>query len=83
MERSRQISPSTRKPKSPYRVDIKGIEANEILTITITHKEIPSFKETYIFDGKSLFEVWDAVTVEKIDGCEPLERLENYIGENK
>lgn len=54
MERSRQISPSTRKPKSPYRVDIKGIEANEILTITITHKEIPSFKEIYIFDGKSL-----------------------------
>ena len=41
------------------------------------------FSTAKVFDGKSLIEIWDAVTVEEIDGCEPLKRLENYIGENK
>ena len=41
------------------------------------------FSTAKVFDGKSLIEIWDAVIVEEIDGCEPLERLENYIGENK
>lgn len=36
-----------------------------------------------VFDGRSLFEIWDTVTVKEIDGCDPAERLSNYIGENK
>ena len=36
-----------------------------------------------VFDGKSLVEIWDTVTVEEIDGCDPTERLRDYIGENK
>ena len=36
-----------------------------------------------VFDGKSLFEIWDTLTVEEIDGCEPMDRLRHYIGENK
>ena len=48
--------------------------------------DYPTFEEfsnAKVFDGKSLFEVWDTVTVEEIDGCEPMERLGDYIGENK
>ena len=40
------------------------------------------FSNAKVFDGKSLFEIWDSVTVEEIDSCEPMERLSNYIGEN-
>lgn len=45
-----------------------------------TFEELSSAK---VFDGKSLYEIWDTVTVEEIDGCEPMERLLAYIGENK
>ena len=47
--------------------------------------DYPTFEEfssAKVFDGKSLSEIWDTVTVEAIDGCEPTERLRNYIGEN-
>ena len=48
--------------------------------------DYPTFEEfssAKVFDGKSLSEIWDTVTVEEINGCEPMERLENYIGENE
>ncbi len=48
--------------------------------------DYPTFEEfsnAKVFDGKSLVEIWDTVTVEEIDGCEPMERLGDYIGENK
>ena len=47
--------------------------------------DYPSFEEfstAKVFDGKSLSEIWNTVTVEEIDGCEPMERLSAYIGEN-
>ena len=54
MKKSRQISPLTRQVKSTsYKVDVRGIRADEMLEVTITHAEIPSFKEIYEFDGKS------------------------------
>ena len=42
-----------------------------------TFEELSSAK---VFDGKSLYEIWETVTVEEIDGCEPTERLRYYIG---
>ena len=47
--------------------------------------DYPTFEEfstAKVFDGKSLFEIWDAVTVLEIDGCDPLERFVSYINEN-
>ena len=41
------------------------------------------FANAKVFDGKSLVEIWDTVTVKEIDGCDPTERLRDYIGENK
>ena len=41
------------------------------------------FSNAKVFDGKSLVEIWDTVTVKEIDGCDPTERLRDYIGENK
>lgn len=37
------------------------------------------FSSAEVFDGKSLYEVWDAVTIWAIDGCDPMERLEAYL----
>ena len=31
----------------------------------------------------SAIDIWDTVTVEEIDGCDPIDRLRHYIGENK
>lgn len=48
--------------------------------------DYPTFEEfsnAKVFDGKSLVEIWDTVTIEEIDGCDPTERLRDYIGENK
>ncbi len=34
-----------------------------------------------VFDGCSLKDVWGQVVIEEIDGCDPQERLEVYIGD--
>ncbi|MBR6650459.1 MAG: hypothetical protein IKL36_03515 [Clostridia bacterium] len=44
-----------------------------------TFEELSSAK---VFDKKSLFEIWDSVILMEIDGCNPMERICNYIGEN-
>ena len=44
--------------------------------------DYPTFEEfasAKVFDGRSLFEIWDEVTVLEIDGCEPMERLTSYL----
>ncbi len=43
-----------------------------------TLEELVSAK---VFDGRSLFEIWDEVTILEIDGCDPEERILHYIGE--
>ena len=46
--------------------------------------DYPSFDEMAsapVFDGLSLEEVWDQIVIEEIDGCDPQERLEDYIGD--
>ena len=46
--------------------------------------DYPSFEEMAnapVFDGLSLKDVWDQVVIEEIDGCDPQERLEDYIGD--
>jgi len=46
--------------------------------------DYPSFEEMAnapVFDGLSLKAVWDQVVIEEIDGCDPLKRLEDYIGD--
>ena len=80
MERIRQISPPTRKIDSPYRVNIEGIKKAELLVVTITHKEIPSFKEIYEFDGNDLQEKesihfkWDGKMVVWLGGVKPINK---------
>ncbi len=34
-----------------------------------------------VFDGLSLKDVWQQIVIEEIDGCDPQERLEDYIGD--
>ena len=34
-----------------------------------------------VFDGFNLAEVWNRVVIEEIDGCDPAERLQNYLNE--
>lgn len=81
MERSRQISPSTRLATSTsYKVDVRGIRADEMLTVTITHAEILSFKEIYEFDGRFLQErnsihfKWDGKKVIWLGGIKPINK---------
>ena len=45
-----------------------------------TFEEFVTFK---IFDGKSLLEIWDAVLIESIDGCDPTEIIEIYLMRSK
>ena len=33
-----------------------------------------------VFDGRSLFDIWDEVTISEIDGCDPEEQILHYIG---
>lgn len=45
--------------------------------------DYPSFEEMVaapVFDGLSLKDVWQQIVIEEIDGCDPQERLEDYIG---
>ncbi len=37
------------------------------------------FASARVFDGKSLFEVWEDVKVLEINGCNPMEMLEMYL----
>ncbi len=37
------------------------------------------FSSAKIFDGKSLFEIWDEITIEEINGCDPMEMIEMYL----
>lgn len=46
--------------------------------------DYPTFEEfssAKIFDGKSLFDIWNNVNILSIDGCDPSERISVYIGE--
>ena len=45
--------------------------------------DYPTFEEMAdapVFDGASLKEVWDRIVIEEIDGCDPEERLQDYLG---
>ena len=35
-----------------------------------------------VFDGLNLKEVWPKITIQSIDGCDPLERLSDYLGDD-
>ncbi len=41
------------------------------------------FSVAKVFDEKSLVEIWDTVTVLEIDGCDPMERMLDYIEKNE
>ena len=44
--------------------------------------DYPTFEEfstVKVFDGKSLFEMWDDITVLEINGCDPIEMLTMYL----
>ena len=65
---------------SPYRINVEGIKKAELLVVTITHKEIPSFKEIYEFDGNDLQEKesihfkWDGKMVVWLGGIKPINK---------
>jgi hypothetical protein len=37
------------------------------------------YSSAKVFDGKSLFEIWDNITIYEIDGCDPMEMVEMYL----
>ena len=44
--------------------------------------DYPTFEEfssAKIFDGKSLIEIWDNITIIDINGCDPDEMIEMYL----
>ena len=72
--------------KMPDKVTAKDVYWFGLTTDGKNAFDYPTFEEfsnAKVFDGKSLVEIWDTVTVEEIDGCDPTERLRHYIGENK
>lgn len=36
------------------------------------------FSSACIFDGKSLWEIWDKIVIAEIDGCDPLEMVDMH-----
>ncbi len=46
--------------------------------------DYPTFEElahAKVFDGKSLFELWDNVTILEVDACEPWTRFSDYLSD--
>ena len=37
------------------------------------------FSSAYIFDGKSLLDIWDNIVIEEINGCDPMEMIDMYL----
>lgn len=37
------------------------------------------FSFAKIFDGKSLFEIWDNISIVDINGCDPIDMIEMYL----
>ena len=40
------------------------------------------FSSAEVFDGKSLIEIWDNITIVDINGCDPAEMIEMYLSGN-
>ena len=38
------------------------------------------FSSAPVFEGKSLKEIWHKITILSIDGCDPEERIQAYLG---
>lgn len=44
--------------------------------------DYPTFEEFSsgdVFDGKSLFEIWDNIVIKNINGCDPAEMIDVYL----
>lgn len=54
IKRNRILRPSSREPRSTYKIDTSKVGINDTLYVTITHEDNAEFKKVYIFDGKDL-----------------------------
>ena len=45
------------------------------------YRTFEEFVSAKVFDGRSLFEIWNEVIISAIDGCDPEEQILHYIGE--
>ena len=48
-------------------------------TYAFDYSTFEEFASVGVFDGKSLFQIWDVVVIKEIDGCDPKERLDIYL----
>ena len=44
------------------------------------YRTFEEFVSAKVFDGRSLFDIWDEVTISEINGCDPEEQILHYIG---
>ena len=44
------------------------------------YRTFEEFVSAKVFEGRSLFEIWDKVAVSEINGCDPEEQILHYIG---
>ena len=44
------------------------------------YRTFEEFVSAKVFDGSSLFEIWNEVIISAIDGCDPEEQILHYIG---
>ena len=46
---------------------------------TYDYPTFEEFSSADVFDGKSLWEVWDNIVIEEINGCDPMEMVDMYL----
>lgn len=46
------------------------------------YNDFESFSQAPVFDGRTIEEIWDMIELLSVDGCDPEERVSEYIKDN-
>ena len=66
-------------PEEKSKADLYWFGLTEDGDNAFDYRTFEEFVSAKVFDGRSLFEIWDEVIISAIDGCDPDERILNYI----
>lgn len=44
------------------------------------YQSFEEFSNAAVFDGQSLLDIWDNITIEEINGCDPMDMIRMYKG---
>ncbi|HOI26860.1 MAG TPA: hypothetical protein PLN63_07065 [Paludibacteraceae bacterium] len=72
--KNRTLRPSSRDPKSPYKVNTENVTENDVLIVNIDHESKSDFHKTYVFKGSDVamrnsihFDAYETATGIKIE----------------